>query len=295
MNTKDSLMSFGAGLVAALMTLGLSLYSPITLFLAYFIPLPFFISALIFGISGTLIATIIGTFLVGLFYGVPVAIGFLIINACPALWFAMRNISNEYQKNIGLVISEISIAGIILFLISTVFYSDKFLSFIEYFNNQLINNFDSKISIPSMILNLLPSIIMASWIAIIALNLIISKKLSKISKIYKNKGLALNTNEFIYTSLPNWIIYLFLILLTTSVVLNDIASIWAKSLVVILSVSITLQGLASIQFNINKFTMNNFLTGLFYIIVLFIPLILAIIAAIGVLDHFYDFRKLKKK
>ena len=136
---------------------------------------------------------------------------------------------------------------------------------------------------------------MASWISIIALNLMISKKLSKFSKIYKLKGLALNTNEFIYTSLPNWIIYLFLILLTTSVVLNDITSIWAKSLVVILSVPITLQGLASIQFNINKFTMSNFLTGLFYIIVLFIPLIFAIIAAIGVLDHFYDFRKLKKK
>ncbi len=146
-----------------------------------------------------------------------------------------------------------------------------------------------------MILNLLPSIIMASWISIIALNLMISKKLSKFSKIYKLKGLALNTNEFIYTSLPNWIIYLFLILLTTSVVLNDITSIWAKSLVVILSVPITLQGLASIQFNINKFTMSNFLTGLFYIIVLFIPLIFAIIAAIGVLDHFYDFRKLKNK
>ena len=122
----------------------------------------------------------------------------------------------------------------------------------------------------------------------------ISKKLSKISRIYKPKGLALNTNEFIYTSLPNWIIYLFLILLKTSVVLNDSTSIWAKSLVVILSVPITLQGLANIQFNINKFTMSNFLTGLFYIIVLFIPFILAIIAAIGVLDHFYDFRKLKK-
>ena len=295
-SSKDNLIAFGAGLVAALMTLALSLYSPITLFLAYFIPLPFFIAALIYGTSGTIIATIIGTFLVGLFYGIPVAIGFLIINACPALWFAMRNISNEYQKNIGLVISEISIAGIILFLISTLpFFSDNILYFVEYFNNQLINNFDSKISIPSMILNLLPSIIIASWIAIIALNLMISKKLSKISKIYKLKGLTLNTNEFIYTSLPNWIIYLFLILLTTSVVLNDIASIWAKSLVVILSVPITLQGLASIQFNINKFTMSNFLTGLFYIIVLFIPFILAIIAAIGVLDHFYDFRKLKNK
>ena len=294
-SSKDSLISFGAGLVAALMTLALSLYSPITLFLAYFIPLPFFIAALIYGTSGTIIATIIGTFLVGLFYGVPVATGFLIINACPALWFAMRNISNEYQKNIGLVISEISIAGIILFLISTVFFSDNILSFVEYFNNQLINNLNSKISVPSMILNLLPSIIVASWIAIIALNLMISKKLSKISKIYKLKGLTLNTNEFIYTSLPNWIIYLFLILLTTSVVLNDITSIWAKSLVVILSVPITLQGLASIQFNINKFTMSNFLTGLFYIIVLFIPFILAIIAAIGVLDHFYDFRKLKNK
>ena len=295
MNTKDSLMSFGAGLVAALMTLGLNLYSPITLFLAYFIPLPFFISALIYGISGTIIATIIGTFLVGLFYGVPVAIGFLIINACPALWFSMRNISNDYQKNIGLVISEISIAGIILFLISTIFYSDKIFSFIEYFNNQLINNFGSKISVPSMILNLLPSIIIASWIAILSLNLMISKKIFQFSKLYKLKILTPNTKEFIHTSLPNWIIYLFLILLTTSVVLNDITSLWAKSLVVILSVPITLQGLASIQFNINKFTMSNFLTGLFYIIVLFIPFIFAIIAAIGVLDHFYDFRKLKNK
>jgi len=144
-----------------------------------------------------------------------------------------------------------------------------------------------------MILNLLPSIIIASWIAIIALNLMISKKFFKISKVYKLKGLT--TNEFIYTALPNWIIYLFLILLTTSVVFNDISHIWCKSLVVILSVPITLQGLASIQFNINKYTTSNFLTGLFYIIVLFIPFILAIIAAIGVLDHFYDFRKLKNK
>ena len=295
MNTKDSLMSFGAGLVAALMTLGLNLYSPLTLFLAYFIPLPFFISALIYGISGTIMATIIGTFLIGLFYGVPIAAGFLIINACPALWFAMRNISNEYQKNIGLVISEISIAGIILFLISSIFYSNKFLSFIEHFNNQLINNFNSQISVPPMILNLLPSIIIASWIAILALNLIISKKFSKISKIHQLKRPTPNTKEFIYTSLPNWIIYLFLILLTTSVIFNDIANIWAKSLVVILSVPITLQGLANIQFNINKYTISNFLTGLFYIIVLFIPFILAIIAAIGVLDHFYDFRKLKNK
>lgn len=292
MNTKDSLISFGAGLVAALMTLALSLYSPITLFLAYFIPLPFFLAALIYGIPGTIISTIIGTLLVGLFYGVPVATGFLIINALPALWFAMRNISNEYQKNIGLLISEISIAGIILFLISIVFFSDNILSFVEYFNNQLINNLNPKFSVPSMILNLLPSIIVASWITIIALNLMIAKKFSK---IYKIKGLTLNTNEFIYTSLPNWIIYLFLILLTTSAFLNDITNIWAKSLVVILTVPITLQGLASIQFKINKFTMSNFLTGLFYIIVLFIPFILAIVAAIGVLDHFYNFRKLKNK
>ena len=48
---------------------------------------------------------------------------------------------------------------------------------------------------------------------------------------------------------------MFLILLITSAVLNDITNIWAKSLVVILSVPITLQGLASIQFNINKFAM----------------------------------------
>ena len=60
----------------------------------------------------------------------------------------------------------------------------------------------------------------------------------------------------------------------------------------ILSVPITLQGLAIIQFKLIKLTSGKFLTGLFYIIVLFIPFMLAIIAAIGVLDHFYNFRNL---
>ena len=101
MSHKDYFISFGAGLVAALMTLGLSILSPITFLLAYFIPLPFFISALVYGFYGTVIASTSGSVLVAIFYGPSAAIGFLIMNACPALWHAKQNITNENQKNIG--------------------------------------------------------------------------------------------------------------------------------------------------------------------------------------------------
>ena len=66
-----------------------------------------------------------------------------------------------------------------------------------------------------------------------------------------------------------------------------------QSIAVILSIPITLQGLASTHLLFKKFSVNNFLTSIFYLIVIFIPFTLAIITAIGVLDHFYNFRKLK--
>ena len=288
MSHKDYFISFGAGLVAALMTLGLSILSPITFLLAYFIPLPFFISALVYGFYGTVIASTSGSVLVAIFYGPSAAIGFLIMNACPALWHAKQNITNENQKNIGKIISEISFAGIILFLISSIFFSEKIISFADTFNNHIINNFDHKIAIPTTILNLFPSLIISSWITILILNLIISKKIINNFKISSH----VNSYEFVKTSLPRWIVYLFIIFLIFSVILKDIYGIWAQSMTLILSVPITLQGLAIIQFKLIKLTSGKFLTGLFYIIVLFIPFMLAIIAAIGVLDHFYNFRNL---
>ena len=289
MDPKGKLISFGMGLLAALIMISFNIFGPFTFLLAYFIPLIFFSASLFYGIKGILISAGLSALIMFTFYGITISSEFIFINACPAIWLSYRSTYFKMKYSLDKFLSEISIVGVFLYLFFSFFFVEKLTVFKNSFENIMNLNFSTAIDIPNQIIGLFPSIIIATWITILFINLSIAKKISTKYKIQINNY----NHKFSHIFLPKVLIYLFLTFLMLSILFIDNYNILFQSISVILSIPITLQGLASTHSLFKKFSVNNFLTSIFYLIVIFIPFTLAIITAIGVLDHFYNFRKLK--
>ena len=249
----------------------------------------FFSASLFYGIKGILISAGLSALIMFTFYGITISSEFIFINACPAIWLSLRSTYFKMKYSLDKFLSEISIMGVFLYLFFSFFFVEKLTVFTNSFENIMNLNFSTAVDIPNQIISLLPSIIIATWITILFINLSIAKKISTRYKIQINNY----DHKFSQIFLPKVLIYLFLIFLMLSILFTENYNILFQSISVILSIPITFQGLASTHSLFKKFSVNNFLTSIFYLIVIFIPFTLAIITAIGVLDHFYNFRKLK--
>ena len=82
--------------------------------------------------------------------------------------------------------------------------------------------------------------------------------------------------------IPKWLNILFISLIIPITIIQ-IDFVWLKSLAIIISIPITIQGLVVINSIFKKMKMGNFLIYSFYGVIIFIPLSMAFITAIGVL------------
>tara|TARA_B100000686_G_scaffold354892_1_gene468010 strand:+ start:897 stop:1526 length:630 start_codon:yes stop_codon:yes gene_type:complete len=206
----------------------------------------------------------------------------------PAILISIEK-RNKVKFNYGNIIAKITLIKSILFLLISTFYFKNLSEFSLNFYNNLINLTQNNISIDQNTIDLIPAIIISSWIIILFINLIIAKNI--ILKYEKN---TIYNNKIINITIPKWLCLLFLILIAPITILQ-FNLYWLNSLALIISIPITIQGLTVMHSILKNINMGNILLYSFYGIIFFIPLSIAFITALGVLENFYNFRKLKNK
>ena len=107
MDPKGKLISFGMGLLAALIMISFNIFGPFTFLLAYFIPLIFFSASLFYGIKGILISAGLSALIMFTFYGITISSEFIFINACPAIWLSLRSTYFKMKYSLDKFLSEI--------------------------------------------------------------------------------------------------------------------------------------------------------------------------------------------
>jgi len=146
----------------------------------------------------------------------------------------------------------------------------------------------SSFIIDQNMLLLIPSFIISSWIIILVLNLILAKNL-----IFKYEKISYIKDKLLNILIPRWFIILFIFLIIPITILNLNISILISAAIII-SIPITIQGLTIIHFYSKYISYGNFFLYSLYGLIFFIPISLSIITAIGVLEKFYNFRKINQ-
>ena len=192
------------------------------------------------------------------------------------------------QLYYGEVISKIALCKCLLFIILSYLYSEN----IEEFSNKFYENMQaltkSSFIIDQNMLLLIPSFIISSWIIILVLNLILAKNF-----IFKYEKLSYINDKLLNILIPRWFIILFIFLIIPITILNLNISILISAAIII-SIPITIQGLTIIHFSSKYISYGNFFLYSLYGLIFFIPISLSIITALGILEHFYNFRKINQ-
>jgi len=280
-------ISILAGTVPALITVGYKIFGPLIFFFSYFTPLPFFLVSLKFNYFSLIISIFSSILFIILFASTNTAILFFIINALPALIISFEKL-NKKHIYYGNIISKISICKCLIYFIISFFYSKNIEEFSKAFHKNLQALTKNDLIINDNILTLIPSVIIASWIIILVLNLIIAKNL-----LFKYEKSSQIKDKLIDIIIPNWFIILFILLLLPITVFNLNFPILISAAIII-SIPITIQGLTILHFAAKKINYGNFFLYSLYGLIFFIPISLSIVTALGILDNFYNFRKLHK-
>ena len=283
---KEIFESIIAGAASSLITIGFQIFGPIIFLLSYFTPLPFFFISLKYKFSNLIISILTSIIILILFSSVLASVMFLIMNIIPAV---LLTTEIKKRKNFfyGDIITKITLLNSFIYIFIMFLYSESLSNFSIEFNTQIQSLVKSNIYIEQNIINLIPSLIIASWTIILILNLIIAKNifLKFTSKnVYKDKIININ--------IPKWLSILFLSCLIPSIILDNKITQILNSLIIIYSVPITLQGFVTVHKIMQKFKIKNFLLYSFYGIIFIFPIGIALITALGVLDTFYNFKNL---
>ena len=192
------------------------------------------------------------------------------------------------QLYYGEIISKIALCKCLIFFIISYLYTAN----IEDFSNKFYENMQAltknNFIIDQNILLLIPSFIISSWIIILVLNLILAKNL-----IFKYEKISYIKDKLLNILIPRWFIILFIVLIIPITILNLNISILISAAIII-SIPITIQGLTIIHFYSKYISYGNIFLYSLYGLIFFIPIILSIITALGVLDNFYNFRKINQ-
>ncbi len=285
---KEILLSILAGIIPSILTLGYKIFGPIILIFSYFTPLPFFLISLKYSLSSLIISITASISILILFSSITTSLLFFIINIIPAILISIER-RNKIKFNYGNIIAKITLIKSLIFLFISTLYSEDLLKFSLNFFNNLKNLTQNNLAIEHDTFVLIPAIIISSWIIILFFNLIIAKNI--ILKFGKN---TINNDKFLDIFVPKWLTILFLLIIIPITILQLNLN-WLNSVAIITSVPITIQGLTVIHVIFKNIKMGKILLYTFYGIIFFIPTSIAFLTALGVLDNFYNLKKLKNK
>jgi len=283
---KEIFLSLLAGVIPSIITLGYKIFGPLIFLFSYFTALPFFLVSLKYNFSNLIISIMCSTIIISIFSSPLTAIIFFIMNIIPSILVSLEK-RNMTKFSYGNIIAKITLMKSIIFLVIMILYSEKLSQFSLNFYDNLKSLTNNNLLIENQTISLIPSIFISSWIIILFLNLIIAKNI-----ILKFEKKNIYSEKIINMIIPKWLNILFISLIIPITIIQ-IDFVWLKSLAIIISIPITIQGLVVINSIFKKMKMGNFLIYSFYGVIIFIPLSMAFITAIGVLENFYNFRKLK--
>jgi len=288
MPLKAILNSLIASIISCIFAIGFKYIGIYLIIFSYFSSLPIFIATFYYGLTGIIVCTLITIFIMSSLTSFNVGLMFFITNILPVtlILFEKRRITFNYLN----FISKLTLVNSILYLIFSFIFQDK-ISDITKNLATTFNKINNNITIDQSIIDLAPSIVIFSWNIILILNLIFARII--LTKYFKN--VENFSDKIINIHLPKWLIGLFIFFLIPSSILNAENSTWFRSLALIYAIPITIQGIGVIHVFLKKKKTSEFLIYTFYTIIFLIPIITPIITAIGVLEHLYDFRRLKIK
>ena len=285
---NEIFLSVLAGIIPSIITLGYKIFGPVILLFSYFTPLPFFIISLKYSLSNLIISIAVSITIIILFSSITTALLFFTINIIPAILISIEK-KNKIKFSYGNIIAKITLIKSLIFLLITFFYSENLFEFSINFYNNLKSLTQNNLPIEHDTHVLIPAIIISSWIIILLFNLIIAKNI-----ILKFKKNSIYNSKLLNIVLPKWLSILFLLSIFPITILQ-LNLHWLTSIAIIISIPITIQGLTVMHVVFNNIKMGKILLYTFYGVILFIPISTAIFTAIGVLDNFYNFRKLENK
>lgn len=288
MPLKAVLVSILAGIIACLFAISFKYLGVYFILLSYFSSLPVFISAFYYGIPGIFITSICSIFIITSFTSFYVGILFFITNILPITLVLFEKTKNKLSYlNF---ISKITLINSILFIFFSFTYKDKIRDITKSLSDYF-NSFSNNITIDQSILDLAPSIMVFSWNIVLIVNLILARII--LTK-YFNKPNNF-PDKLVNLKLQKWVVVLFMIFLVPASLLNNDNGTLFRSLALIYSIPLTIQGLGVIQVFFQKKKVSDFLIYTLYTLIFLVPIALPIITAIGVLEFVYNFRGLKYK
>jgi len=285
MPLKAILNSLILGVTSSIFTIGFNFFGAILLFFSYFSPLPIFIVALFYGLYGIIFSALISVSVIVLMTSAPIGIIFFIANISPSIIIVMDKTNNKFSYTN--FISKLTFINGFSYVAIMLLYPDKINTIIKNFSDYLQNSLGNNLKIETSILDMTPSIIISTWCLILLLNFIIARKILE-------KGFLKFKDKILDLELQPWLIVIFILFLIPAALLNEENSKWFRSLALIYAIPITIQGICVIHTLLKQNKNGAFLIYSFYTLVFFIPFSIPIITAIGVLDHIYAFRSLKK-
>ena len=285
MPLKAILNSLILGVTSSIFTIGFNFFGAILLFFSYFSPLPIFIVALFYGLYGTIFSALISVSVIVLMTSAPIGIIFFIANILPSIIIVMDKTNNKFSYTN--FISKLTFINGFSYVAIMLLYPDKINTIIKNFSDYLQNSLGNNLKIETSILDMTPSIIISTWCLVLLLNFIIARKILE-------KGFLSFKDKILDLKLQPWLIIIFILFLIPAALLNEENSKWFRSLALIYAIPITIQGICVIHTLLKQNKNGAFLIYSFYTLVFFIPFSIPIITAIGVLDHIYGFRSLKK-
>ena len=198
-----------------------------------------------YNLSNLIISITVSITVITFFSSITTALLFFAINIIPAILLSIEK-RKKIKFNYGNIVSKITLIKSILFLLITIFYFENLSKFSLNFYNNLKDLTQNNLSIDHNTIDLIPAIIISSWIIILFINLIIAKNI--ILKFEKN---AIYNDNIINIIIPKWLNLLFLILITPITILQFNLH-WLNSLALIISVPLTIQGFTVIHSILNN-------------------------------------------
>jgi len=286
---KAILNSLIASLISCLFAVGFKYLGIYLIVLSYFSSLPIFISAFYFGSAGIFLTSICSIFIITSITSFYVGILFFITNILPVTLIIFEKAKNKLSYlNF---ISKITLINSVFFIIFSFTYKDKIKNITQSITDHLNQNLNSNIIIDQSILDLAPSIMIFSWNIVLIVNLMLSRII--LIKFF-NKSTNFS-DKLIDLKLQKWMITLFIIFLIPASLINNENGVLFRSLTLIYSIPVTIQGLGVMHVFFKNKKISDFFIYTFYSVIFLVPIALPIITAIGVLESVYNFRDLKFK
>jgi len=294
----------GAGALSALLYLALQLASPGAMIFAYLSPLPLYAAGLGLGPVVVLIAGATGALLTLALGGGKDALLFAVLNAAPAIWMvrlALISRTDEQGRQewypAGRLAAWLSISAAGYFIVALVLaamFGNGLWDSLEGFAREMVAGLAAANGQePAPVLHELtarastwaPAMLGISWMTMQVINATLAQGL--LSRFARNQRPSPDLAAF---RVPGPLVYALVVTLALSMIDGQVGLI-ARTLAVFIAFPFLFAGLAVVHALIRKLAARNILLVVFYILLFMLGWPLVLVAGLGLMDQWVDFRR----